>query len=194
MAEESIQRNEETIKVRHKLCRQLALWFGALVVGCLLGLIGAGWVDALMTFIATVYTRLFQLMAVPTIVLALIITLAKFGEQRDTGRIFAHAVTYTLLTTLTAAAVGLILYNNIIRPGNLPASMVSQGNADIPQDLGHETYYGHILDVIPNNIIKPFLDGNVLSLLILAFAIGIALAKLPKSDTKDVLMKGIQAL
>ena len=173
--------------------RQLTLWIGALIVGGILGLLGLGWLDQLMTFIATVYTRLFQLVAVPTIVLAVITTLAKFGEQKDTGRIFGHAVTYTLLTTITAAAVGLILYN-IFQPGNLPASMVNQGNSAIPKDLGNESYYDHILDVIPNNILKPLLDGNVLSLLILAFAVGIALAKMPKSDRKDVLMKGILGL
>lgn len=173
--------------------RQLTLWIGALIVGGILGLLGLGWLDQFMTFIATVYTRLFQLVAVPTIVLAVITTLAKFGEQKDTGRIFGHAVTYTLLTTITAAAVGLILYN-IFQPGNLPASMVNQGNSAIPKDLGNESYYDHILDVIPNNILKPLLDGNVLSLLILAFAVGIALAKMPKSDRKDVLMKGILGL
>lgn len=173
--------------------KQIVLWIGALVVGCLLGLVGARWLDQLMTFVATVYTRLFQLVAVPTIVLAVITTLAKFGEQKDTGRIFLHAVIYTLLTTITAAAVGLILYN-IIQPGNLPASIVSQGNSAIPQNLGNETYYDHILNVIPNNIVRPFLEGNVLSLLILAFAIGIALAKMPKTDNKDVLMRGIQGL
>lgn len=185
--------NTATTSANHRQRKQLILWIGALVIGCLLGLLHLGWLDGLMTFIATVYTRLFQLVAVPTIVLAVITTLAKFGEQKDTGRIFGHAVTYTLLTTITAAAIGLLLYN-IIQPGNLPPSIASQGSSAIPQDISHETYYDHILSVIPNNIVKPLLDGNVLSLLILAFAIGIALAKLPKSDKKDVLMKGILGL
>lgn len=186
-------KNVATGKAKTNQRRQLALWIGALVLGCGLGLLHQGWLDQLMTFIATVYTRLFQLVAVPTIVLAVITTLAKFGEQKDTGKIFGHAVTYTLLTTITAAAIGLILYN-VIQPGNLPASMVTQGNDAIPKDLGNESYYDHILNVIPNNIVRPFLEGNVLSLLILAFAIGIALAKMPKSDNKDVLVKGIQGL
>lgn len=180
-------------KERRHNFRQLTLWIGALVVGCLLGLLHVLWLDELMTFIATVFTRLFQLVAVPTIVLAVITTMAKIGSQRDTGRIFGHAVVYTLLTTIAAAAVGLLLYN-IIQPGNLPAAMVSQGNGAIPQDIGHETYYDHILNVIPNNVVRPLLDGNVLSLLILAFAIGIALAKLPASDKKDVLIKGVEGL
>lgn len=178
--------------VRHQRC-QMAVWIGALVIGVGLGLLGLSWLDALMTFVATVYTRLFQFVAVPTIVLAVITTLAMFGEQRDTGRIFRHAVTYTLLTTITAAAVGLILYL-IIRPGNLPAELVSQGSADIPQDLGGETYYDHILGVIPNNIVRPFLEGNVLSLLLIAFAVGFALAKMPASESKQALMRVLQGL
>lgn len=65
--------------------RQLILWIGALIIGAILGLLGLGWLNALMTFIATVYTRLFQFLAVPTIVLAVITTLASIGDQKDTG-------------------------------------------------------------------------------------------------------------
>lgn len=183
----------KTEKIVTSQRRQMAIWIGALVVGVVLGLLGLGWLNALMTFVATVYTRLFQFVAVPTIVLAVITTLAMFGEQKDTGRIFRHAVTYTLLTTITAAAVGLVLYL-IIRPGNLPAELVSQGSADIPQDLGGETYYDHILGVIPNNIVKPFLEGNVFSLLLIAFAVGFALAKMPASTSKQALMNVLQGL
>lgn len=188
-----MEKTKTSDSARFKQRRQLALWIGALVVGGALGLFSAEWLHGLMAFIATVYTRLFQLVAVPTIVLAVITTLAKFGEQRGVGRIFGHAVVYTLLTTITAAAVGLILYC-IIKPGNLPASIVSHGSSAVPQDLGGETYYDHILSVIPNNIVRPLLDGNVLSLLIIAFAVGIGLAKLPKSESKDVLVKVIQGL
>lgn len=190
---QNITTNNDTDNAKLRQKRQLALWIGALVAGCALGLLHIVWLDELMTFIATIFTRLFQLVAVPTIVLAVITTLAKFGEQKDTGRIFAHAVTYTLLTTTVAAAVGLILFN-VIQPGNLPAAMVTQGNSAIPKDLGSESYYDHILGVIPNNIVKPFLDGNVLSLLIIAFAVGIALAKLPKSDRKTALLNVIGGL
>ena len=173
--------------------RQMALWIGALIVGALLGVLGIGALDRLMNFVATVYTRLFQFVAVPTIVLAVITTLASFGKQKDTGRIFRHAVTYTLLTTFVAALVGLALYY-IVSPGNLPAEVVQAGKASIPGDLGHETYYDHILGVIPNNVVRPFLDGNVLSLLLIAFAVGFALAKMANTPQKQTLMRAILGL
>lgn len=174
---------------KNKQTKQLALWIGALILGAILGALGIEVLNGMMNFVATVYTRLFQLLAVPTIALAVVTTLSSLGNQADTGKIFRHAIVYTLLTTIAAAAVGLVLYN-IVAPGNLPTDMVQSGTSELPQNLEQTSYYDHILGVIPNNIIKPFAEGNVLSILLLAAAAGIALAKMPQSDKKDVVVKG----
>ena len=161
------------------------------MVGAVLGLLGLGWLNDVMDFVATVYTRLFQLLAVPTIVLAVITTFATFGSK-GSGRIFGHTLIYTLLTTFAAAAVGALLYV-VIAPGNLPAEAINSMTQ--PSDISPQTsFYDHILTVIPNNIVKPFLEGNVLSLLLLAFAIGIGLSKLPESENKAVVVKGLLGL
>ena len=174
--------------------KKAIIWIGALIVGAVLGLLGIAWLDEVMNFVATVYTRLFQLLAVPTIVLAVITTFATFGSK-GSGRIFGHTLTYTLLTTFAAAAVGAILYV-LVAPGNLPIETISNGTQ--PSDISPQTsYIDHIISVIPNNIVKPFFDGNVLSLLLLAFAIGIGLSKLPESENKAVVVKflvGLQEL
>lgn len=186
---------EKTIKAKgnSNQAKQLALWIGALALGAVLGALGIGLLDELMNFIATVYTRLFQLLAVPTIALAVATTLSSLGNQADTGKIFRHALVYTLLTTIAAAAVGLALYN-IVAPGNLPADLVQGGASALPQNLEQTSYYDHILNVIPNNIVRPFAEGNVLSILLLAAAVGIALAKMPQSEKKDVVVKGLFGL
>ena len=178
---------------KNKQTKQLALWIGALILGAILGALGIEVLNGMMNFVATVYTRLFQLLAVPTIALAVITTLSSLGNQADTGKIFRHAIVYTLLTTIAAAAVGLVLYN-IVAPGNLPTDMVQSGTSELPQNLEQTSYYDHILGVIPNNIIKPFAEGNVLSILLLAAAAGIALAKMPQSNKKDVVVKGLLGL
>ena len=170
--------------------KKTVLWIGALVVGVVLGLLGLDWLNSLMDFVATVYTRLFQLLAVPTIVLAVITTFATFGSK-GSGRIFGHTLIYTLLTTFAAAAIGALLYV-LIAPGNLPVEALSGEGTQ--EDISHLSYYDHILSVIPNNIVKPFLEGNVLSLLLLAFAIGIGLSKLPESENKAVVVKGLLGL
>ncbi|MBO7539094.1 MAG: dicarboxylate/amino acid:cation symporter [Prevotella sp.] len=171
--------------------KRTLVWIGALVVGVILGLLGLNWLNGLMDFVATVYTRLFQLLAVPTIVLAVITTFATFGSK-GSGKIFGHTLIYTLLTTIAAAVVGAVLYV-LVAPGNLPVDAISQAD-DVIANAPQQTYYDHILSIIPNNIVKPFLEGNVLSLLILAFAIGIGLSKLPDSENKAVVVKGLLGL
>ena len=174
--------------------KKAIIWIGALIVGAILGLFGIAWLDDVMNFVATVYTRLFQLLAVPTIVLAVITTFATFGSK-GSGRIFGHTLTYTLLTTFAAAAVSAVLYV-LVAPGNLPVETINNGTQ--PSDISPQTsYIDHIISVIPNNIVKPFFDGNVLSLLLLAFAVGIGLSKLPESENKAVVTKflvGLQEL
>ena len=161
-------------------------------MGAILGLLGIAWLDEVMNFVATVYTRLFQLLAVPTIVLAVITTFATFGSN-GSGKIFGHTLTYTLLTTFAAAAVGAALYV-IVAPGLLPLEALSAATVPEASASGTASYADHLLSVIPNNIVRPFLEGNVLSLLLLAFAVGIGLSKLPESENKAVVVKGLLGL
>ena len=170
--------------------RQFALWMAALVLGGILGTLNIGWLNDFFNFIASVYTRLFQFVAVPTIALAVTTTLALLGSRKNTGRIFLHTIVYTLLTTAAAALVGLLLFK-VIEPGNLPADVIQQGNATVPENLGSISYYSHILSVIPNNILAPFSSGNVLSILLVAVAVGLVLALKKESENIQVLLKGI---
>lgn len=180
--------------------RQLILWIGALIIGAILGALGIQLINDTADFIASIYTRLFRLLAVPTIALAVVTTLASFGEQKDMGRVFRTTIFYTLTTTFAAALVGLVLYL-IIAPGNLPSELISKGASEILSPSGELkggfgtlSYSEHIVSVVPDNIVRPFLEGNVLSILLLAFAVGLALVKLPDSEQKNIVIKGIQGL
>ena len=171
------------------------LWLGALVVGTVLGMLGVGWIDSVTNFVATIYTRLFQFVAIPTIALAVTTTLARFGTQKDTGRIFRHTLTYTLLTTAAAAAVGMLLYR-FIAPDNLPLDAIQgdTGIDSVKQELGDASYMDYIIGIVPDNVLRPLVEGNVLSLLLIAVAVGIALARMPETDSKRTLMNGLNGL
>ena len=180
--------------------KNIVLWIGALAVGTLVGLLQVGWLDDVMNFVATVYVRLFQLLAVPTIVLAVTTTLVSLGRGQGAGRIFGRALTYTLLTTFVAAAVGLLLYV-VIAPGNLPVEVLGSDGATADASVStlhaSASYADHLLSVVPNNVVRPFLDGNVLSLLLLAAAVGVALGRMPESAGRTAvvnLLLGLQEL
>ena len=170
--------------------KQAFIWIGALIVGAILGLLQISSINETANFIATVYVRLFQLLAVPTIVLAVTTTLATLGSGPDAGRIFRHTISYTLLTTLVAAAVGLLLYV-VIAPGHMQLPVT---DGELPIANSQLTYTDHLLSVIPNNIVKPFLEGNVLSLLILAAAVGIALSQMADTPQKKTVVNFLQGI
>ena len=174
--------------------KNFLLWLGALILGAVLGWVGPAPLISFFDFIAAVFTRLFQFIAVPTIALAVITTLSRLGAQKETRRIFAHALGYTLLTTFAAASVGLLLYI-WIAPGNLPAEAIGAGAGAVPlEKVGSLSYYDHLLQVIPNNVLQPFIAGNVLSVLFIAAAVGLGLAFMPRTENRAVLLSGLEGL
>ena len=185
-------------ETKHTCCggrQNFWLWLGALVVGSCLGLLGVEWVNTMANFVATIFTRLFQFIAVPTIALAVTTTLATFGMQRETRRIFRHTISYTLLTTIAAAAVGMVLYI-IISPDNLPMEMLKSSRLGdgVPQEVTNGSYFDYMIGIVPDNFLRPFIEGNVLSVLLIAVAVGLALAKMPEGENKVLLMRGLSAL
>ena len=171
--------------------KQLIWWLGALVLGVLLGLLRVPAINAVCDFVATVYTRLFQFLAIPTVALAIMTTLISFGRQSSTRKVFTHTLTYTLLTTFAAALLGLGLFL-LISPDAIPQSMLSStAGTDVENST---TFYDHIVSVIPDNFVRPFLSGNILSILLVAIAFGLAVAFMKESDRKAVLVKAIEGL
>lgn len=180
-------RNAITPEEKKRRLIQSAFYGICLVLGVVFGLMNNSGINDVMSFIATAFTRLFSFIAVPIISLALITTLAKLGMDSSSGRIFKKTIFYTLGTTIVAAMVGALLFK-VIAPANVPAEIA--GTADIGK-IQSSSYLEHILNVIPNNILQPFVSGNVLSVLLISAAVGIALALMPKNERRDSLLNAI---
>ena len=175
--------------------KRMILWIAALVVGGFLGTLGIGWLNDVCDVVATIYCRLFQFVALPTIAVTILCTLMQMSGQKDAGRIFGHTVSYTLLTTFAAAFLALAVYY-IVAPEMLPADVIA-GISSATTNAPQETYGEHLISVVPNNIIHPFLSANVLSVLIVSAAVGIALCFMQETDNTKTLKKfflGIQEL
>ena len=172
--------------------KQLYFWIAALIIGGILGMLGNGTINEMCDFVATIFTRLFQFIAVPTIALAVITTLASLGAEKNTGKIFVRTITYTLLTTFAASFVALALYI-IIAPGNLPSDLIGAA-AGATKKYASLSDYNHFLNVVPNTMVRPFLEGNVLSVLSIAGAVGMGIACAPKNENREVVLKFVYGL
>ena len=176
------------------------VWCGALVAGAGLGMLGCGWLNAFFDFVAAAYTQLFKFVAIPTVALAILTAMASLGEGKSMGRVFAKTLTFTVLTSLVAALVGLGLFI-LIDPGVLSPEVIAGVAANDAATVNAlaarpDSVYGHILNAIPSNLINPFLTGNVLPVVLISAALGITIAVLEKSsDNVKALhtqLKGLQ--
>ncbi len=171
--------------------KQLFIWLFALFAGAILGCFGIKLLNEFFNFVATIYTRLFQFIAIPTIALAVIITLSELSAKKNTGKIFAHTIFYTLLTTFAAATVSLILYI-LFTPDNITIDTIAQNASNITTN--GLSYYEHLLSIIPNNILQPLISGNILSVILIAAAAGIGLSFAPNTENKTALIKTLYGL
>ena len=174
------------IMTKNKQGRQIIIWISALAVGAILGCFGINFLNKVFNFIAEVFTRLFQFIAVPTIALAVITTLSELGTKKNTGKIFTHTITYTLLTTFCAALISLILYI-IFTPDNIILNTATQNT--LPKNLSALSYYEYLLSIIPNNILQPLISGNVLSVILISAAFGLSLSFMKETENKAALVK-----
>ena len=166
--------------------KQAIIWTLALLVGAALGMIGSAPLNSFMDFVASAYTRCFQFVAVPTVALAILTAMSSLGEGRAMGRVFVKTFTFTVLTSLVASLVGLGLYL-IVQPGTIDPDAIAKVSAaaqDTVNTLAKapDTVYGHILNAIPNNLVNPFLTGNVLPVVFISAAIGITIAVFEKKS------------
>ncbi len=170
-----------------KQIKQLILWIGALVIGAILGLLHVSAIDSVCDFIATVFTRLFKFCAVPAIAVSVLSTLATLGGNKETGKIFRRTITYTLLTTVAASTIAAILFF-IIKPEVLSASVYEGVAADKIESMSSTSFLSYFTSAIPDNILYPFVSGNVLSILIVSFAFGIGISKMEESEKKSAIL------
>lgn len=175
---------------------QAVLYVVAIVLGLINGFYGSEiWIQT-GEFISTIFIRLFRFIAVPIIAVSIIATLSQISRSTESGRIFRHSVFYTLLTTILAATLAAILFE-LFAPANVTLSDTTQASEAIAGIKG-KSYFDYITSVVPDNAIAPFLSANVLSVLIIAAAVGIAIAKLPHDSREQrVLMaffSGLQSV
>ena len=165
--------------------KQVIIWTAALVVGGVLGSLGCAGLNGFFDFVASAYTRLFQFVAVPTVALAILTAMASLGEGKAMGKVFGKTIAFTVLTSLVAALVGLGLFI-LIDPGALSQetiAAVAKDAAAMKQiSATPDTVYGHILNALPNNLFAPFLQGNVLPVVLISAGIGIAISVLGKTS------------
>ncbi len=148
----------------------------AACAGGICGLLDISTINGLAEGIGELFIRLLKLVSTPIIFFSVLSTLCGMGNLNRAGRLGGRVIRYTLLTTMIAAtiALGLLL---IIDPAD--SMSLSQG---MPAALEQPRtgYWQYVLEIVPSNIMQPFLEGQVISVLFLALILSMAILAIPE--------------
>ncbi len=133
-------------------------------------------------FIADVFIKIFKCISLPIIALSIIVTLSNYRADGMMRKIWGRAMSYTLGTTLVAAAISCLLYL-LIHPGMVG---VVKHTAITPEtnQLG---YFQHIANIIPSSILSPFLEHQVMGVLLMGIVVGVAIRFIPEPEARQTI-------
>jgi Na+/H+-dicarboxylate symporter len=153
----------------------------AVIVGVLLGAGSPIWEKETIEHLAlpcTLILKALRTLATPLIFLAILHTFLTADIPSRSGR----KLSILLITnTLVAIVIGLLVAN-ILRPGAAGSALATaQSTKPVVKQLDP---WGLLADIIPDSVVKPLVDNNVISLIFVALAFGIVLRAIKTEQVK----------
>lgn len=174
--------------------------FIGLLLGVFFGFIANwyGFSDFVLNYIKPVgsaFIRLICMIVAPLVFASLLVGTTSLSDMKKLGRIGTKTVTYYICTTILAISIGLFLANTF-QPG---AGLSEETRTKLIQSAGDEpdtqietapkkpTIPDILLNIIPTNPVKAFLEGRMLQIIFLALLTGICLNLIPSKQSQPVI-------
>lgn len=158
------------------------LYAAMILLGVFSGLSDIVVLKTLGLFISDLFIRLFKCISLPIIALSIIVTLCNYRSDGAMKTVWRRTMCYTLGTTVIAATVSCLLYI-FIHPSMIPHTGLQEAALPVAQ-ASYVTYLTHL---IPASIFSPFLEHQVISVLILAITVGIATRFIPDLEARQTI-------
>jgi aerobic C4-dicarboxylate transport protein len=158
------------MRLLSKLHVQLLLAIAAgVAVGCLFPAFSA----ELQPF-GTAFIRLIRILLPPIIFGTVTVGIARMGNLKSVGRIGIKALVYFEIVSGLALVIGLVVVN-IVKPG---AGMNITPTGPAVASGPRQSVVDFLLSLIPTSVFGPFIDGNILQVILISILLGVALSQL----------------
>lgn len=134
--------------------------------------------------VSDLFIKIFKCISLPIISLSIIVTLANYKTDGLMKSIWQRTIRYTFATTLIAAMISCLLYL-LIQPSTVHVNL-DASNANVGSQLG---YLAYLTKLIPSNILSPFLEQQVMGVLLLSIVIGFAVRQIPEDDSRETITR-----
>lgn len=147
----------------------------ATALGLIFGLLNIPLIDTVAQTISQIFINLLKLVSLPIIFLSIVSTASGMTSIEEIKNLGKKVIKYTLLTTIIAASIALVLFV-LIDP--VSHSFVADQTVVVAQGT-LPGYVNYLLNVIPSNIVQPFVENSVIGVLFLAMLFSFAILSLP---------------
>lgn len=165
-----------------------------IVLGVYSGLSDISYLKTFGLVIADVFINIFKCISTPIIALSIIVTLATYDEQELMPKVWKKTLLYTLCTTMIAAMLSCLLYL-LLKPSNVYAKNGLQTSLNLTNI--NNSYLEHLSKLIPDNIFAPFIEHQVIGVLLIGIFTGIAIRYIPEKNARNTVtlfFKGLQGI
>ena len=132
--------------------------------------------------LSDIFISLLKLVSLPIIFLSIVSTASGMQDARELRTLGQKVLKYTLLTTVLAATIALMLFAIIDPVKTQIQDVVAEKTALTVESQGG--YFKYLKEIIPSNIVKPFADNNVIGVLFMALLFSLAIISLPEENRK----------
>tara|TARA_B100000700_G_scaffold316602_1_gene406435 strand:- start:5488 stop:6738 length:1251 start_codon:yes stop_codon:yes gene_type:complete len=153
----------------------------ALVLGVVVGLLGGQDAAQWLAPFGELLLRLLKFLIVPIVLFTLMVGINQ-APLGSTGRLGRKLFGYYVVTSALAIMVGLAVAT-FFAPGS-GMTLDESAQVNVPDNPGIANV---LLNIVPDNIVAAFVDGNLLGIIFTAMAFGIALLMLRNSDSHAAL-------
>jgi Na+/H+-dicarboxylate symporter len=155
----------------------------AIVFGIFCGMSGVGILQNTGLLVSEVFIKIFKFISLPIISLSIIVVLSQFSAKAGMHKIWQHTLLYTITTTLIAAIVACGLYL-IILPQNI--NPIAAEDVIAPT-MAQSGYFEYLLNIIPANIFSPFVEHQVMGILLISMVVGIAIRYIKDKSSRKTM-------
>ncbi len=160
------------------LYETLAALFSAILIGVLLSLFAPETVNTtlneyILSPIKTVYLNILRLIVAPVVFFSIVTCVGSFGNLRELGKVGGKTIMFYFFTTIVAVSVGIGVFY-LFQPGQAGLAANVTEAAAVATDTAELSIKDLLIDMVPSNMFKPFLNDNMPQLIFIAILCGIA--------------------
>lgn len=150
----------------------------AIIVGLLFrqfvpGTVTQGLCNYLFSPIKTMFISALKIVVGPVVFFSIATCISQFTDLSELGKIGAKIIGLYTFTTLVAVCMGLLIFN-LINPGQFGGALQSaSANVEVAVNTDADTsIISTIVNIVPSNLLKPFVEGDTLQIIFLAILLG----------------------